>query len=68
MIWEHFDPLPNTSAQGKCKTCAMNVSCKYNTGNFVRHLQLAHKDVYRQYQNKIESQWTQRMLERNLCK
>jgi hypothetical protein len=66
MIWDHFDVLPNNSTQGKCKTCRMNLSCKYNTGNFVRHLQLAHKDVYRQYQNKIESEWTQSMLVRNL--
>ncbi len=58
MIWDHFEALPSTAQQGKCKACRMNVSCKYNTGNFVRHLQLAHKDIYRQYQNKIESQWT----------
>ncbi len=66
MIWEHFDVIPTTNAQGKCKACRMVISCKYNTGNFVRHLQLAHKDVYRQYQNKIETQWTRSMMERNL--
>ncbi len=66
MIWDHFDMLPHTSQQGRCKTCKMNVSCKFNTGNFVRHLQLAHKDVYRQYQNKMESAWTRSNLERSL--
>lgn len=66
MIWDHFETLPNTNLQGRCKTCKMNVSCKFNTGNFVRHLQLAHKDVYRQYQNKMETQWTRSMLERQL--
>lgn len=68
MIWEHFEAVPNSTIQGRCKTCQMTVSCKYNTGNFVRHLQLAHKDVYRGYQNKIETQWTRSMLERNLCR
>ena len=43
--------LPNSSQHGKCKTCKMNVSCKFNTGNFVRHMQLTHKDVYRDDQN-----------------
>lgn len=66
MIWEHFDKVSNV--QGKCKICQMTLSCKYNTGNFVRHLQLAHKEVYRRYQNKIETQWTQSMLERSLCR
>ena len=66
MIWEHFEALPNTNLQGKCKACHMNVSCKFNTGNFVRHLQLAHMDIYRQYQSKMENQWTKSMLERNL--
>ena len=66
MIWDHFDTLPNTNLQGRCKVCRMNVSCKFNTGNFVRHLQLAHKDIYRQYQSKMENQWTRSMLERNL--
>ena len=68
MIWEHFDAVANSSIQGRCRACQMTVSCKYNTGNFVRHLQLAHKDVYRNYQNKIETQWTRSMLERNLCR
>ena len=66
MIWEHFDTVPNTSLQGKCRACHMTVSCKYNTGNFVRHLQVAHMDIYRQYQSKMENQWTRSMLERNL--
>lgn len=66
MIWEHFEELPHTSQQGKCRVCKMNVSCKFNTGNFVRHLQLAHKDVYRQYQSKMENQWTRSVLERSL--
>ncbi len=66
MIWEYFDKVPNTSQQGKCKACRMAVSCKFNTGNFVRHLQVAHMNLYRQYQNKIESQWTKSMMERNL--
>lgn len=66
MIWEYFDKVPNTSQQGKCKACRMTVSCKFNTGNFVRHLQVAHMNLYRQYQNKIESQWTKSMMERNL--
>lgn len=66
MIWEHFEELPNTSLQGRCRACKMNLSCKFNTGNFVRHLQLAHKDIYRQYQNKMEDQWTRSMLERSL--
>ncbi|TRY69309.1 hypothetical protein TCAL_14246 [Tigriopus californicus] len=66
MIWEHFDSLPNTTQMGRCRACKMNVSCKFNTGNFIRHLQLAHQDVYRQYQNKMEANWTRSMLERNL--
>ena len=66
MIWEHFEALPNTSQTARCKACKMNVSCKFNTGNFVRHLQLAHKDIYRQYQNKMENNWTRSMLERSL--
>lgn len=66
MIWDHFDSLPNTTQTGRCRACKMNVSCKFNTGNFVRHLQLAHQDVYRQYQNKMEANWTRSMLERNL--
>jgi len=66
MIWEHFESLPHTNAQAVCRKCRMTISCRYNTGNFVRHLQVAHMDVYRQYQNKIETQWTQSMLARNL--
>ena len=50
MIWDYFEMLPNSSQHGKCKTCKMNVSCKFNTGNFVRHMQLTHKDVYREVQ------------------
>ena len=66
MIWEHFDDLPSSSQHAKCRICHMNLSCKFNTGNLVRHLQLAHKDVYRRYQNKMEQQWTQSCLERSL--
>jgi hypothetical protein len=66
MIWDHFEMLPHTTQHARCKTCKMNVSCKFNTGNFVRHLQLAHKDVYRQYQNKVETAWTRSNLERSL--
>ena len=68
MIWEYFNPLPNTTQYGRCKKCQMNVSCKFNTGKFVQHLQVAHMDVYRQYQTRVGEQWTKSMLERNLGK
>ena len=66
MIWDYFEMLPNSSQHGKCKTCKMNVSCKFNTGNFVRHLQLTHKDVYRQYQSKMENAWNRTNLEHSI--
>ncbi len=52
--------------QGRCKVCHMTVSCKFNTGHFVRHLQLAHREVYLSYQNKMQSNWTRSQLERSL--
>ncbi|CAB4066784.1 unnamed protein product [Lepeophtheirus salmonis] len=66
MIWEHFDEVPGNSTIGKCKECHMAVSCKYNTGQFVRHLQNSHKEVYRRYQSKIDSAWAKSVIEKNL--
>ena len=68
MIWEHFEPINKDSSAGRCKVCQMNVSAKYNTGNFVRHLSLVHKDVYKNYQHRMETNWTKSMLERSLDK
>ena len=68
MIWEHFDPVPNNSLQGRCKACHMTISCKHNTGQFVRHLQLAHMDIFRKYENKIQTEWTKSIVQRNVNK
>lgn len=65
MIWEHFDPVPNNSLQGRCKACHMTISCKHNTGQFVRHLQLAHMDIFRKYENKIQTEWTKSIVQRH---
>ena len=64
MIWEHFDVVPNNSSQGRCKACHMTVSCKHNTGQFVRHLQLAHMDIFRKYEHKIQTEWTKSIVQR----
>ena len=64
MIWEHFDAVPNNSLQGRCKACHMTISCKHNTGQFVRHLQLAHMDIFRKYENKIQTEWTKSIVQR----
>ena len=68
MIWEHFDAVPNNSLQGRCKACHMTISCKHNTGQFVRHLQLAHMDIFRKYENKIQTEWTKSIVQRNVNK
>ena len=68
MIWEHFDVVPNNSSQGRCKTCHMTISCKHNTGQFVRHLQLAHMDIFRKYENKIQTEWTRSIVQKTAAK
>ena len=68
MIWEHFDIVPNNSLQGRCKVCHMTISCKHNTGQFVRHLQLAHMDVFRKYENKIQTEWTKSIVQKTTAK
>ena len=68
MIWEHFDVVPNNHLQGRCKACHMTISCKHNTGQFVRHLQLAHMDIFRRYENKIQTEWTKSIVQKNISK
>ena len=68
MIWDHFDTVANSNQQGRCKACHMVISCKYNTGQFVRHLQLAHMDIFRKYQAKIQTEWTKSIVEKNISK
>ena len=68
MIWEHFDVVPNNSLQGRCKVCHMTISCKHNTGQFVRHLQLAHMEVFRKYENKIQTEWTKSIVQKTTAK
>ena len=68
MIWEHFDVVPNNSLQGRCRACHMTISCKHNTGQFVRHLQLAHMDIFRKYEHKIQTEWTKSIVAKTVAK
>lgn len=67
MIWEHFEPVPGQQA-GRCKACHMTIQCKYNTGQFIRHLQLAHMDIFRKHQARVQTEWTKSIVERNINK
>ena len=67
MIWDHFEAVSGQQA-GRCKACHMTIQCKYNTGQFVRHLQLAHMDIFRKHQSKVQSEWTKSIVEKNISK
>ena len=42
------------------------VGCKNNKGGLTRHLSLVHQREYKLYTAKMEHNWTNNMMERNL--
>ena len=48
------------------RTCGYVVSCKNNKGGLTRHLSLVHQREYKMYTAKMEHNWTNGMLEKNL--
>jgi len=62
-IWEFFE---QGNKKGTCKTCGYVVGCKNNKGNLTRHLSLVHQREYKLYTAKMEKNWTNGMMEKNL--
>ena len=48
------------------RTCGYVVGCKNNKGGLTRHLSLVHQREYKLYTAKMEHNWTNNMMERNL--
>ena len=48
------------------RTCGYVVGCKNNKGGLTRHLSLVHQREYKMYTAKMEQNWTNGMLEKNL--
>ena len=48
------------------RTCGYVVGTRKNKGGLTRHLSLVHQRQYRQYTAKMEQNWTNGMMEKNL--
>jgi len=62
-IWQFFQ---EGNKKGTCRTCGYVVGIKNNKGGLTRHLSLVHQREYKLYTAKMEQNWTNGMLEKNL--
>jgi len=62
-IWEFFE---EGKKKGTCKTCGYVVGIKHNKGGLTRHLSLVHQREYKDYNARMDKNWTHGMMERNL--
>ena len=56
-VWDYFEKLEKQSC---CTTCGFSLTC-FNTSSLINHLENRHADTYREYSEKYQIAWNQKM-------